>query len=410
MKLISLGKINKKIFLIIFLYIISQSINIPIYLFFEKENDKKENLILQNIYNFSFLIFNIIPEYIIKKKLSIEGKKYNDKHENTNNNNEIVYLHSNIDEKMSIKNYMYLIFILFLNYIIIVAIKICSNYFKYFQLFSNELLIVIYIFYFYLIFRIFHKMHFYKHQCFSSLMIIFTDLIKFFIFIFLINKINFDFPYDLLPLIPLIIVPAIPALQFYLIKRYMRYYYLSPFFILFLMGLVFLIISIILLPIFLTIDCGEKMKHHFCEIQETSAIEIIINIIKGILFSVSEFFIVKTIYNFTLFYILIFFSIDTFIVDIMSIISNYNNINLILSIITFSIKIFFISVFIEIIELNFCGFNFYLKKNITKRSKNEINSIFNDEINGDEDNNSDRILEISSNNNEEKDSDTNSVY
>ena len=264
-----------------------------------------------------------------------------------------------------------------------------------------------YTFYFYLIFRIFHKMCFYKHQCFSSLMIIFTDLIKFFIFIFLINEINFDFPYDLLSLIPLIIVPAIQALQFYLIKRYMRYYYLSPFFILFLMGLVFLIISIILLPIFLTIDCGEP---YFCEIQKTSAIEIIINIIKGILFSVSEFFIVKTINDFTLFYILIFFSIDTFIVDIVVFISNYNNIKLILSIITFSIKIFFISVFIEIIELNFCGFNFYLKKNITKRSKNEINSIFNDEINGDEDNNSDRILEISSNNNEEKDSDTNSVY
>ena len=312
---------------------------------------------------------------------------------------------------MSIKNYIYLILILSLNYKIIVAVNICSIiYDENFQLLLNELLVFIYIFYFYLIFRIFHKMRFYKHQCFSSLMIIFTDLIRFFIFIFLINKINFDFPYDLLSLIPLIIVPAIQALQFYLIKRYMRYYYLSPFFILFLMGLVFLIISIILLPIFLTIDCGEKMKPYFCEIQKTSAIEIIINIIKGILFSVSEFFIVKTINDFTLFHILIFFSLETFIGDIVGFISNYNNIKLILSIITFSIKIFFISVFIEIIELNFCGFNFYLKKNITKRSKNEINSIFNDEINGDEDNNSDRILEISSNNNEEKDSDTNSVY
>ena len=410
MKLISFGKINKKIFLLIFLYLISRSIFNSINLFFEKENDKSENLILQNIYNYSFLIFNIIPEYIIKKKLSIEGKKYNDKHENTNNNNEIVYLHSNIDEKMSIKNYIYLIFILSLYYIIIVAINICLIYVKNFRLLFYELLIVMYFFYFYLIFRIFHKMHFYKHQCFSSLMIIFTDLIKFFIFIFLINEINFDFPNDLLSLIPLIIVPAIPALPFYLIKRYMRYYYLSPFFILFLMGLVFLIISTILLPIFLTIDCVEKMKPYFCEIQKTSTKEIIINIFKGILFSVSEFFIFKTINDFTLFHILIIFSLETFIGDIVGLISNYNNIKLILSIITFSIKIFFISVFIEIIELNFCGFNFYLKKNITKRSKNEIFSIYYDEINSDEDNNSDRILEIPSNNNEEKDSDTNSVY
>ena len=124
---------------------------------------------------------------------------------------------------MSIKNYIYLIFILSLYYIIIVAINICLIYVKNFRLLFYELLIVMYFFYFYLIFRIFHKMHFYKHQCFSSLMIIFTDLIKFFIFIFLINEINFDFPNDLLSLIPLIIVPAIPALPFYLIKRYMRY-------------------------------------------------------------------------------------------------------------------------------------------------------------------------------------------
>ena len=73
------------------------------------------------------------------------------------------------------------------------------------------------------------------------------------------------------------------------------------------MGLVFLIISTILLPIFLTIDCVEKMKPYFCEIQKTSTKEIIINIFKGILFSVSEFFIFKTINDFTLFHILIFF-------------------------------------------------------------------------------------------------------
>ena len=126
MKLISFGKINKKIFLLIFLYLISQSIFTSINLFFEKEKNKIENLILQNIINYSCLIFNILPEYIIKKKLSTEGKKYNDKHENTNNNTEIVYLHSNIDEKMSIKNYIYLILILSLYYIIIVAVNICS--------------------------------------------------------------------------------------------------------------------------------------------------------------------------------------------------------------------------------------------------------------------------------------------
>ena len=67
-----------------------------------------------------------------------------------------------------------------------------------------------------------------------------------------------------------------------------------------------------------------------------------------------------------------------------------------------------ISVFIEIIELNVCGLNYNLKKNIINRSSYELYSIYDNEIKSDEDNNSDGMIQISSGNKE--DEDNNSEY
>ena len=109
----------------------------------------------------------------------------------------------------------------------------------------------------------------------------------------------------------------------------------------------------------------------------------------------------KLINDFTVFHILLFYSIDIFVNDIISYFSKYNNLVLIISIVPFIIEIFLLSIFLEIIELNFCGLNFNLKKNIIIRSKVEINGIYvTNLINEDEDSNSDIILD---NNNEDED-------
>ena len=50
----------------------------------------------------------------------------------------------------------------------------------------------------------------------------------------------------------------------------------------------------------------------------------------------------------------------------------YPNRFLIIVLITSTIEIFFILVFLEIIELKFCGLNKYIKKNIEKRALDDV--------------------------------------
>ena len=70
MKFISLGKINKKIFLLLFIYIIIISLNNSIISLIKSEEKYQiGNIILRYIINFSSFLLYILPEYIIKKKI-----------------------------------------------------------------------------------------------------------------------------------------------------------------------------------------------------------------------------------------------------------------------------------------------------------------------------------------------------
>ena len=153
------------------------------------------NLILKMLINYSFYLLYIIPEYIIKRKSSKTKEKSNEKHEN--NNNKVIYLHTDATKKMSLKNYLYLLFLLLLYFIYIFGMSICSIiYDENFKFLSNEFQNIMYIFCFYLLLRILHKTIFYKHQYLSFIIIFLIDLTRFFFFLFLIKEINFDFPYD----------------------------------------------------------------------------------------------------------------------------------------------------------------------------------------------------------------------
>ena len=413
MKFISLGKINKKIFLLLFIYIIIISLNNSIISLIKSEEKYQiGNIILRYIINFSSFLLYILPEYIIKKKSSISVKKDKQKQKQENGNNRVVYLYSNTSKKMSLKNYLILFLIFLLHYILIIFgpeiyLIIYGDKFK---IFSNEFIVPISLLFLYLIFRILHKMNFYKHQYLSFLIIFFFDLMKFLVFIFAIKikEINFNLSYDLLYLIPLIIYVLIGSIQIYLIKRYLYNKYFSPFFVIFIEGIVFEIISIILLPIFLNVECGKDLQPILCEMKSVSSLAIILNIFQGILVSIKEFLRIKILDDFTVFHIMILDSIGILVDDIYSLISDYNTPQLILSIFTFLITILFLSIFIEIIELNFCGLNFNLKKNITRRAvveKDKIYDINNINEDEDEDNNSEIIL-----NNDKKDEDIYSVY
>ena len=96
--------------------------------------------------------------------------------------------------------------------------------------------------------------------------------------------------------------------------------------------------------------------------------------------------------NFSIFHIIILYTFNTLIISVGNLLENYTYYELIMIIITFLIEILSIFIFLEIIELNFCGFNHNLKKNIINRSIDEKNIIY--EVNDEDDDNSENDLPI----------------
>ena len=125
----------------------------------------------------------------------------------------------------------------------------------------------------------------------------------------------------------------------------------------------------------------------------------------------TDFFLkVLTINNFSIFHIIIFISFNDFINNIFRIFfEKYSYDSKLIVIITFSFEIFAIFVFVEIIELNFCGLSTNLKKNIIDRSNIESNLIIQIKEE-EEDENEDNNLGNQFNNGLELNSDSNSEY
>ena len=223
---------------------------------------------------------------------------------------------------------------------------------------------------------------------------------------FYIQKQEFIFPDDLLSLIILIIYPIPYSLTFYVPYKYMKYDYYSHFFICFISGLINIICSIITLSIFLSINCEEtSIFYGYCRTNKNiKGYSIIIYIFQSILYALIFFMQMKILNDYTVFHIMLFFSITVFISNISNIILDFNINDFILVIITFPFEIFFILVFVEIIELNFCGLNSNLKKNIIERGSEEIDSLFEEK--------DDYTINSESNlsNKSFNDSDSNSIY
>ena len=98
----------------------------------------------------------------------------------------------------------------------------------------------------------------------------------------------------------------------------------------------------------------------------------------------------KTIYDFSLYHIYIFSLVENFVKNV---IKNLGIIGDIILISSFIIEMIMILVFLEIIEINLCGLNENLKRNI--ESRGIIESTL---INEDDDN--DEIDDLNGNNNE----------
>ena len=395
-----MGKIDKKFMVYLILNIIIVIIiNLFDLLFLNSFYGKYlENILLNGIINFCPLVLLGIPELLIRKKYL--NKKEEKKEEKNAEivDNKIVYLYNKPNKPMNCKAFWLLVFLMIVYYLFDFAYNIFFYFLEIKEFFI--FMIMVYLWIFLLCFK---KIKFYKHQYLSIIIIILMGTLRNFDIIIIRFHIM-KYMNILYIIIIIFIFPVQEPLLFYNLKNYMQYKYYSPYFICFLFGLVNIIISIIEIIFYYSLDLLEEIK------KRTKGIYIFILICKSILKATDFFLKVLTINNFSVFHIIIFISFNDFINNIFRIFFEKYSYDLkLIVIITFSFEIFAIFVFVEIIELNFCGLSTNLKKNIIDRSNIESNLIIQIKEE-EEDENEDNNLGNQFNNGLELNSDSNSEY
>ena len=377
MKLISIGKINTKFLIYTLIYlviIVLLNIISSILSYFDVSNDN--NLFLILICCHGSLIFFVVGECWLRKTIFNTNMEEKAK-ESDKNKNSIKYLFRK-SESFNIKNFLILILMIILDYIydggLIYFQKVKS---KESEVVFSEIFKFMDTLYLFIFFRVFHKIIFHKHQYISLIIIILMGLIKFFYKI-MFNEQNFDFY-----LIGFIIFfPLIDSTNIYFFQKYMIYNYYSPFFICLLIGIIYLIISIPLFVIFYYIDCG---KSDLCELLSkqvelpdigTLFILLIVLIFYSILYALQHFIKLLTIDSFSVFHLILVVTCGEVINFIFGMINKFDYSDLILTFVTFCFEILGVLVFIERIELNFCGLESNLKKNIIFRERKELKEIY----------------------------------
>ena len=211
---------------------------------------------------------------------------------------------------------------------------------------------------------------FYIHQNISFLILIFVEIIK---TIFLLRD-KFSLELEFIFLIFLnIIYSILYAIYYIYIQKLMKYKYISPYKSNFMIGLINLPITIIIYIIISFTPLGDKDNDYFYDsifdlfknIGNLNTINIILLITLPFTYGIILLLTNKIINELTIYHIYIPTLLDNFISIILKNSEFTEKIFLILS---FFIELIMILIFLEEIEINFCGLNENLKRNIEKRS------------------------------------------
>ena len=254
---------------------------------------------------------------------------------------------------------------------------------------------------------------YYKHQKITFIILTLLEFSKSFYFNFIYDK----FCWSDIWIIVLNIISAILYSTFFVyIKGLMKYKFISPYKCCFMIGMINVPLIIIIYFILSLLDYWEileicKNKTNFCfnifKLFSTGLLTDINNIFRLIIFiliyGILMALLTKTINDFTLYHIYVPFLMENFIKNIYNSINKYieyiesNNISIdelkkkqigiiIFLIISFFIELIMILIFLEIIEVKFCGLDKNLKKNIELRAitdsticLDDINDGFDDE-------------------------------
>ena len=376
--LIAIGKINIRFLVYSLSYIITQILlNSITFSFKLKFVDLKiKNIPLILIITHSSLIFFIIIECRVRKLFNKKETNENELKDGKRKGKELKLIY-NKSKKVNIKEPLNLILMILLELIYDTSLL---AYQKKEEEQSELVIAEIYkfmdILFLLIFFRVFHKILFYKHQYISLIIIILTGLI---------------------------LLPLIDSVKIYIIQKYMKYNYYSPYFILFLIGVTYLIVSLIILIIFKNINCSTEICKSLSEIniESNKVVNYILIILYSLFYGLEHFIKFYTMYTFSAFHYILISTFGEIIQFGYKMILNFDTTDLIVNLVTYSVEIFAVLVFIETIELNFCGLNMNLKKNIIFRADNELylinKSRTENEDNISESNDSERLNEVDTN-------------
>ena len=230
--LIAIGKINIRFLVYSLSYIITQILlNSITFSFKLKFVDLKiKNIPLILIITHSSLIFFIIIECRVRKLFNKKETNENELKDGKRKGKELKLIY-NKSKKVNIKGQLNLILMILLELIYDTSLL---AYQKKEEEQSELVIAEIYkfmdILFLLIFFRVFHKILFYKHQYISLIIIILTGLARFFrVFEYFFHEEGKEF--GIITLGFIILLPLIDSVKIYIIQKYMKYNYYSPYFI-----------------------------------------------------------------------------------------------------------------------------------------------------------------------------------
>ena len=404
-KYLTFGKFNKKYISIIISYFFANCLQVFANILsktYIKRKNPNNNFIENPFYNYFFTylgrILMIIPKIIINIDSS-ENKINKQKNNTKNNSKSIEYIYNPTTSQLSSQDIIYLFCICFIIFFRDISSSIYLyyykiNFFSNYELLSNILIYLFSLIFIFLLAKIIYKIKNYRHQLISFSIIIGLEFLK----IYIITDKNFITEKNSSILYVLSVIRLfnafIDSFQLIYIEIYMKHKYFSPFKVIIIFG----IIQFILLFIFYFILTFVPCKGYLCNIEYNGKFYLahlsqILNFFSLLLFlksifnSIMELLSYIIINDFSIFH---YFLLQTIEIIITQLFLDENN-KAISS--GFSlIEIFFILLFLEIIEINICKISDNTKKNIQEREKEDmlaLNSIFEKEDDKDDEDDED---------------------
>ena len=375
---ISFGKCNSKycylIVGVILINLLTLVILFSSLIYFIKNNIIYSNLI--NLLSYSFLIslgesFMIIPDLILTKSISSKKEELSiDK----NSHNPITYIFNEYSVDFSLKEKVYLILAAFLK-LFLELFFISYQYFI--EKDYNFIKTLTYSFQFELIFlfllsKKMYNIQFYKHQNFSIIILTISGFINFTVKYMEISIGNF-----FLFLFIHLFYSFLKSMITVYIKGLMEYKYISPYKACYIFGMINLIIVTIIYLIVSFVPCdnvlcqveynGQHYLGNILGIINISGLFILLFLIIKAILLVFNYII---IHDFSVCHSFLLIQFSQILENSSMVGLNLDNDNLkfFIILIFFCINIFFILLFLEIVEINICKISYNSKKNIQKRA------------------------------------------